>query len=149
MSLIDRGCSDCVRPSPPAESFPPNAAPPPYTIGHVGTIFESLATPAEHILINSPGIVENPSVLQRCRDALATIDNPSSLVGKFCALGLQLSARSGQLGLHLANVALPMSDTVLKCRDIDGNEDKGDYRCEEERSGSLDNEYVSIESKNI
>lgn len=80
--MIPDNCVDCINPPEPPPQLHPQARPPPLLVGHVCTIFESLATPAEHILRDSPGIKDNPILLKRCEDALAAIQKPGSRIGK-------------------------------------------------------------------
>ncbi|KAI0701020.1 hypothetical protein C8T65DRAFT_741912 [Cerioporus squamosus] len=80
MALGD--CPDCINPPQPPPSLNAFAPPPAYAAGHVCTIFESLATPIEHILLGSPGIQDNPESLKRCEDSLAAIQAEGSLIGK-------------------------------------------------------------------
>ncbi|KAI0740866.1 hypothetical protein C8Q76DRAFT_791253 [Earliella scabrosa] len=75
-------CSDCVEPPRPPPPVPPQTPVPPYAMGHICTVFESLATPIEHILQATPSIIDNPPALERCQNALAAINTPGSRIGK-------------------------------------------------------------------
>ena len=70
-------------------------------MGHVCTVFESLATPIEHILQATPDIIGNPEALKRSQDALAAINHPRSPIGKNrpCIIASTVTATTGVVQL--------------------------------------------------
>lgn len=93
--IID--CAGCTNPTPPAPALPPTALPPLYKVGHIATIFESIATPVEHLFLNYEHYL-NPTAVKRCKDALDGISAPDSPVGKYRPCVLTSPLVSGEKG---------------------------------------------------